>query len=277
MTSLRPRRCIRSTSNTRAKAKVNITTDIALAPRYMQLTLNTVSLAAITATLAVGLALVVGYAGRSARAGMVRAGNRIAGMGYAVPGAVIAVGVLIPVTRLDHALPGSPSRAYTSISGAARNLETRLSGAGLVGDNLGTALDAARKDALYAELLFLFLAVPGAIIAGLVTGSVASVGAGRRRSDAALLRARGASTRRLVRIALAEPFVAQERVAVPSEPYPSLIDGALTIFDRIQDTAPFVHDGAYVDGCLTRLSTEALVNVTAGGGSTVPTLLVEER
>ncbi len=82
---------------------------------------------------------------------------------------------------------------------------------------------------------------------------------------------------RAVRIALAEPFVAQERVAVPSEPYPSLIDGALTIFDRIQDTAPFVHDGAYVDGCLTRLSTEALVNVTAGGGSTVPTLLVEER
>jgi len=82
---------------------------------------------------------------------------------------------------------------------------------------------------------------------------------------------------RAVRIALAEPFVVQERVAVPSEPYPSLIDGALTIFDRIQDTAPFVHDGAFVDGCLTRLSTEALVNVTAGGGSTVPTLLVEER
>jgi len=82
---------------------------------------------------------------------------------------------------------------------------------------------------------------------------------------------------RAVRIALTEPFVVQERVAMPSEPYPSLIDGALAIFDRIQDTAPFVHDGAYVDGCLTRLSTEALVNVTAGGGSTVPTLLVEER
>jgi putative ABC transport system permease protein len=107
-------------------------------------------------------------------------------------------------TQLDHALPGSPSNAYASVSGAARNLETRLTGAGLVGDNLGTALDAARKDALYAELLFLFLAVPGAIIAGLVTGSIASAGASRRRHDAALLRTRGASTRRLVRIALAE-------------------------------------------------------------------------
>ena len=41
--------------------------------------------------------------------------------------------------------------------------------AGLVGDNLGTALDQARQDALYAELLFLFLGVPGAVLAGLVT------------------------------------------------------------------------------------------------------------
>jgi iron(III) transport system permease protein len=80
--------------------------DIALAPRYIELTLNTVSLGAITASLAVGLALVVAYAGRSARVSFVRAANRVAGMGYAVPGAVIAVGVLIPVTRLDHALAG---------------------------------------------------------------------------------------------------------------------------------------------------------------------------
>jgi hypothetical protein len=32
-----------------------------------------------------------------------------------------------------------------------------------------------------------------------------------------------------------------------------------------------------MDGCLTRISTEALLNVTAGGGSTVPTFVVEER
>jgi hypothetical protein len=38
-----------------------------------------------------------------------------------------------------------------------------------------------------------------------------------------------------------------------------------------------VFHGAYADGCLTRLSTAALVNVTAGGGSTVPTCLVEAR
>jgi putative ABC transport system permease protein len=109
---------------------------------------------------------------------------------------------------LSHHLPGSPSSAYTKVTGQARNLETRLTGAGLVGDNLGTALDGARADALYAQLLFLFLGVPGTIIAGLVTASIASSGAERRRRDAALLRTRGASTRQLVRVALAEAALA---------------------------------------------------------------------
>jgi putative ABC transport system permease protein len=109
---------------------------------------------------------------------------------------------------LSRALPGSPSAAFTEVSGHARNLETTLAGSGLVGDNLGTALDQARKDALYAQLLFLFLGVPGAILAGLVTASIASAGAGRRRRDAALLRTRGASTRRLVTIALGETALA---------------------------------------------------------------------
>jgi putative ABC transport system permease protein len=106
--------------------------------------------------------------------------------------------------QLSHRLPGSPNAAFTQVSGNARNLETQLTGGGLVGDNLGTALDSARHDALYAELLFLFLGVPGAILAGLVTASIASAGADRRRRDAALLRTRGASTRQLVRIALSE-------------------------------------------------------------------------
>jgi putative ABC transport system permease protein len=110
--------------------------------------------------------------------------------------------------NLTHALPGSPSAAFTQVSGRARNLETKLAGGGLVGDNLGSALDQARQDALYAQLLFLFLGVPGAILAGMVTASIAAAGADRRRRDAALLRTRGASTRQLVRVALGETAVA---------------------------------------------------------------------
>jgi hypothetical protein len=76
---------------------------------------------------------------------------------------------------------------------------------------------------------------------------------------------------------MAEPTVAQERVALPSEPYPSLVGGRVVFADRMLDTDPFVFHGEYADGCLTRLSTAALLNVTAGGGSTVPTFVVERR
>ncbi len=77
--------------------------------------------------------------------------------------------------------------------------------------------------------------------------------------------------------ALETPHVVQERVTIPVEPYPSMIDGRLQIFDRMLDTAPFVFHGEYTDGCLTRLSTDPLLNVSAGGGSTVPTFIVEKR
>jgi uncharacterized circularly permuted ATP-grasp superfamily protein len=80
-----------------------------------------------------------------------------------------------------------------------------------------------------------------------------------------------------VGVALAEPYVVQDRVRLPTEPFPSLIDGTLHIGERMLDTAPFVTNGDYVDGCLTRIATDPLLNVTAGGGSTVPTFLVEPR
>ena len=80
-----------------------------------------------------------------------------------------------------------------------------------------------------------------------------------------------------LRTALSEPYIVQERVALPVEPYPSWADGRLHVLDRMLDTAPYASYGRFVDGCLTRLSTAALLNVTAGGGSTVPTLIAEPR
>jgi hypothetical protein len=80
-----------------------------------------------------------------------------------------------------------------------------------------------------------------------------------------------------IREALRTPHIVQEKVVVPSEPYPSWVDGEVRTFDRMYDTAPFVTNGAYMEGMLTRLSTVDLLNVTAGGGSTVPTFIVEPR
>jgi hypothetical protein len=80
-----------------------------------------------------------------------------------------------------------------------------------------------------------------------------------------------------LRAALAEPYIVQQRVAPPSEPYPSLVEGKVMILDRMLDTNPYLWYGEYASSCLTRLSTAALLNVTAGGGSTVPTVIVEKR
>jgi uncharacterized circularly permuted ATP-grasp superfamily protein len=74
-----------------------------------------------------------------------------------------------------------------------------------------------------------------------------------------------------------EPYIVQDRIMLPTEAYPSVVNGELRIFDRMLDTAPFVSDGAYVEGCMTRLGTAALLNVTAGGGSNVPTYVIEQR
>lgn len=87
----------------------------------------------------------------------------------------------------------------------------------------------------------------------------------------------GSTWEAAVREALAAPFIVQERVEIPSEPYPSWVDGRLEVYDRMYDTAPFVTNGTFMDGLLTRLSTAKLLNVTAGGGSTVPTFVVHPR
>jgi len=64
----------------------------------------TVLLAGVTA-LAIGLlAMTLGYARRLRPSRPVRVATRIAAMGYAVPGAVIAVGVLIPLAWADEAV-----------------------------------------------------------------------------------------------------------------------------------------------------------------------------
>jgi hypothetical protein len=77
--------------------------------------------------------------------------------------------------------------------------------------------------------------------------------------------------------ALQIPHVIQERVELPMEPYPILLDGRVQIGNRLLDTAPFAFYGEYMDGCLTRLGTDPLLNVTAGGGSSVPTFVVQKR
>ena len=72
--------------------------------RFLELAQHRLILAGLTAGLAVVVALVLGYGERLSKQATVALGVRLAAMGYAVPGAVIAVGILIPVIRLDRGL-----------------------------------------------------------------------------------------------------------------------------------------------------------------------------
>jgi iron(III) transport system permease protein len=76
--------------------------DAQFGQRFLILSRNSFLLAGITASIAVLLALLLGYGARLSKGALARGLNRLVGLGYAVPGAVIAVGVLIPVTRLDN-------------------------------------------------------------------------------------------------------------------------------------------------------------------------------
>ncbi len=144
--------------------------------------------------------------------------------------------------HLDQNLPSSPEAAFEQVTAGARNLEARMAGAALVGNNIGAALDAARGDATYATVLFLFLGLPGAVIAGLLTAAVATAGSDRQRRDQALLRSRGASIRTLVTFAVAEAALAGTLGAVAG------VGGALVLGLAIFGSAGF---GADVASALT--------------------------
>ena len=78
--------------------------DAQFGARFFTLARNSIVVSGLTALLAVALALLVAYARRLDPRPLTRAAHWAVGLGYALPGSVIAVGVLIPVARLDNAL-----------------------------------------------------------------------------------------------------------------------------------------------------------------------------
>ncbi len=76
---------------------------------------NSLMLAAMAAVIAVSIALLLGYGRRLQKSKTINTSVNIASMGYAVPGTVIAVGVMLPFAWLDNTID-SWMRAYFDIS-----------------------------------------------------------------------------------------------------------------------------------------------------------------
>ena len=80
------------------------TGDSLFGTRFIGFAMNSLSLATVAALIAVGLAVLLSYGVRLHNSPSARLFTRIAAMGYAIPGSVVAVGILIPFAWLDNAL-----------------------------------------------------------------------------------------------------------------------------------------------------------------------------
>ena len=78
-----------------------------------------------------------------------------------------------------------------------------------------------------------------------------------------------------IEVGATQSYVVQEAVEIPRVPFPVVLDG-LRYLDLAVDLDPYLFDGR-VRGFMTRVSAAALLNVTAGAGSVVPTFVVEGR
>ncbi|MDJ0958066.1 MAG: iron ABC transporter permease [Arenicellales bacterium] len=81
-----------------------ITADEMLDQSFFMLAGNSFTLAGMTALLAVLFSLIMIYGRRLAPTRIVRAAVRVTSLGYAIPGTVIAVGVVIPMGWLDNTI-----------------------------------------------------------------------------------------------------------------------------------------------------------------------------
>lgn len=76
-----------------------------------------------------------------------------------------------------------------------------------------------------------------------------------------------------IEVALTQSYVVQEAVDIPRVSFPVALDG-MRYLDLAVDLCPYLFGGR-TGGFMTRVSAAALLNVTAGAGSLVPTFVIE--
>jgi iron(III) transport system permease protein len=76
--------------------------------RFLEWSFNSLRLGGITALLAVGFSLLIAFSLRNKADLFARFISQLVGLGYAIPGAVVVVGLLLPVTWIQKQWPDSP-------------------------------------------------------------------------------------------------------------------------------------------------------------------------
>jgi putative ABC transport system permease protein len=124
--------------------------------------------------------------------------------GSAAPAVNAPVSAADPAVRrelhvqLDHAqLPGDPVAAHTWLDTVRRRVERQGAGNFTWVDDASASLEPLAADLAWGQILFIFLALPGILLALALSRLAADATADATRRHAALLRSRGATPRQL--------------------------------------------------------------------------------
>ena len=130
-----------------------------------------------------------------------------------------------PILEVDVAverepLDADPGTALAQTTAIGRAVTDIAPGQDTLIDNISNALMVARDDARVAKRMFVFLGLPGALLAAILTSYAGGVLAGALRREQAILRIRGANRRDLLRMH-APPLADPGRVGITARGRPS--------------------------------------------------------
>ena len=110
-----------------------------------------------------------------------------------------------PILEVDvfmerEPLDADPGTALAQTKAVANAVNAVASSQDILIDNISNALQVARDDARTAKRMFVFLGLPGALLAAILTSYAGGVLASALRREQAILRIRGANRRHLLRM-----------------------------------------------------------------------------
>lgn len=101
--------------------------------------------------------------------------------------------------RLDRGpIPADPAQARFYTTDLRHRLELAFTGRVTIFDNVAAALDQAQTDVLWAQVIFVFLALPGVVLAAALSRYVTATVIDAQRRELALLRIRGIGPRQVL-------------------------------------------------------------------------------
>jgi putative ABC transport system permease protein len=106
----------------------------------------------------------------------------------------------VDVFAVREPLDADPATALAQTKGVADAVNAVAPGQDVLIDNISNALEVASDDARTAKRMFVFLGLPGALLAAILTSYAGGVLASALRREQAILRIRGANRRHLLRM-----------------------------------------------------------------------------